>query len=462
MREDRAPRPRANWGTPVIALIDQGVVSGASFLTTIMVGRWTSPGQLGLYSVGVSALVASLAIQDSLVSLPYTIQRHQMPRTPAEGAGASLAQSGLLSALVAVLLATTALGLSAGGAKQELTAMTWVLAATAPFALLREFGRRLAFAHMRMGSALMLDSTVAAIQLAALCWLGWVGWMSSASAYAAIGAACAVIGIVWLYLARANFVIRMDQVLATARRNWGLGKWLFAGQATITMQGYVTYWLLAFLVGASATGVYAACMSIVLFANPLIIGIGNTLAPKAALALKQGGRARLRREVIRDSLLLGAAMAVFCLLVLLAGESAMRALYRGDEYAGRGQILMPLALAMMASAVDAPASIGLASMERPQAIVWAGSIGVVLTIVLVWRLTIEWGLFGAACGFLAGYVAAALGRWVAFLLLVVPRGPQPDLEEGAAAWPSEGGMEFEGLVSSKAIAPSKQWLEKSS
>jgi len=158
-------------------------------------------------------------------------------------------------------------------------------------------------------------------------------------------------------------------------------------------------------------------------------------------------------------------MTLFCLLVLFAGEDAMRLLFHGEEYAGRGQILMPLALAMLASAVDAPASIGLASMERPQAIVWAGSIGGVLTIVLVWCLMIEWGLFGAACGFLAGYVAAAVGRWAAFLALVAQRGPELDPQAGLAVRQTEGGIgplgrgALEGLGSPEACAPSKQWLQ---
>lgn len=463
-----ASRLCAAWGTHAMALADQAVVSGASFLTTISVGRWTGPSQLGFYSIGISVLVASLAIQESLVSLPYTIQRHHRLGTPAERMGSSLAQSGLLSALGIVFLAVTALGLSARGAKHELVAMTWALAAAAPFALLRELGRRLAFAHLYMGRALMLDSAVAAIQLAALCWLGWTGRMSSASAYAAIGGACALTSIVWLYLARANFVIRVDQVRATMKRNWGLGKWLFAAQITVTAQGYITYWLLAFLVGATATGVYAACMSIVLFANPLIIGIGNTLAPKAALALKEGGRARLRREATRDSLLLGAAMSLFCLLVLFAGEDAMRLLYHGKEYAGHGQTVMALALAMLASAIGVPASIGLASMERPQAIVWAGSIGVALTVLLVWCLMIEWGLFGAACGFLAGNVAGAVGQWVAFLALVAQRGPQKYPEAGPTMAQAEGRIgplgrgSPERLGSTDASTPAKQWLAGSS
>jgi hypothetical protein len=181
---------RTTWEkgqTPTLALADQAVVSGASFLATVLISRWTSPSQLGLYAIGISVLISMISIQDSLISLPYTIQRHQALSTPNEHAGSSLALCGLLSALGVVVLSVTALGLSAGGSGPEPTAMTWALAGAAPFALLRDFGRRLSFAHLRMGPALILDIAVAAIQLIALCWLGWTGRMSTASAYVAIG-----------------------------------------------------------------------------------------------------------------------------------------------------------------------------------------------------------------------------------------------------------------------------------
>src|SRR5260370_955326 len=51
------------WGTQALALADQAVVSGASFLTTVVIGRWTFPSQLGVYSIGISLLVSSLVIQ---------------------------------------------------------------------------------------------------------------------------------------------------------------------------------------------------------------------------------------------------------------------------------------------------------------------------------------------------------------------------------------------------------------
>jgi O-antigen/teichoic acid export membrane protein len=353
----RKPWPglsRLASGTHALALADQAVVSGASFLTTVMIGRWTDASQLGAYAIGYSILVSSLAVQESLISLPYSIQRHRPLGTPAEHAGGSLALSGLFSALGVVVLTATALALLVWGAGPELLAMTWALAGVMPFVLMREFGRRFAFAHLHISQALLLDAAAAAIQLGALGWLAWSGRMSAVTACAALGVACGLTAIGWLYLFRADFAIRRGQLRASLKQSWGLGKWLFGGQLTVQVQHYITYWLLVVIAGAAVTGVYTACMSVVAFANPLMLGVRNILAPRSVLAWKTGGGAGLRRQAIRDTLLLGVIMASFCLLVLFAGEDVMRFLYHGKEYDGHGHILTVLALAMLASAVACP------------------------------------------------------------------------------------------------------------
>jgi O-antigen/teichoic acid export membrane protein len=454
------------WQTHALGLADQAFVSGASFLTTVLISHWTSPSYLGIYAIGMSALVSMLAIQDSLISLPYTIQRHHPLGTLDEHAGSALMHCGLLSALSVVVLSVTALGLTARGSEPAMTAMMWALAGAAPFALLRDFGRRFAFAHLHLTRALSLDIAVASIQLVLLCWLGWIGLMSPANACAAIGGACAIVSILWLYVGRGNFAIRADQVWPALKRSWGLGRWLFALQITVSVQACIPYWLLALVVGTTATGIYAASMSIVLFANPLMIGIGNTLAPKATLALKEGGHARLRREVARDLLFLSATMTLFCIVLLFVGEDIMRLLYRGNEYAGHGQIVIVLGLAMLASAVGMPASNALQSMQRPQAIFWASLIGAVLTVVLVWSLMSKWGLLGAAYGFLLGNVAGTVGRWVAFQALIRRCGSQAssaaDPEENRPTHKLEipGRLRLRGLGSGIASAPAEGALAR--
>jgi O-antigen/teichoic acid export membrane protein len=414
---------RVVFGTHFLALADQAVVSGTTLLSTVLVGRFTVPSQLGIYTIALSVLGSLLAVQDALILLPYTIQRHRPSRTPAEHAGISLLHSGLLAAVAAAALALAAVGGLALGADANLIWLILALVLTVPSAMQREFGRGYAFAHLHVAKALILDATVAALQLGVLGWLGWTGRMSAIGACAALGGACALTSLVWLYYARWNFVIRADQVQQATRESWGLGKWLCAGQVTVSTQGYASYWLLPLLVGITETGVYAACTSIASLANPLLTAFRNTLTPRAVLAFKEGGGAKLCRQAFRDALVLAGGMSLFCVAILFGGDLLMRLVYHEPEYGGQGHVVAVLAVAMMVAAAGAPASNALASMERPQAIVLAASVGTAVSLAAIWILSVEWGLLGAAYGFLVGNVAGAAARWAAFLTVLARTDP---------------------------------------
>jgi len=222
--------------------VDQAVISAASFLTTVMIGRFSDASELGLYSIGFSLLTVGVCVQEALILTPYMVQRHHAASDAADGAAAALAQSGALSAVITAALFAAAWGLSASEAAQRFLPVLWTLAAAAPFLVLRDFGRRFAFVHFRMGEALALDSVGAAVQVALLVWLGWVGQMSAATACAAMGAAAAVTGIVWLFSARTTLTLRAHRLGDATRRNWRLGKWLLATQLVFAVQGLFVYW----------------------------------------------------------------------------------------------------------------------------------------------------------------------------------------------------------------------------
>jgi O-antigen/teichoic acid export membrane protein len=192
----------------------------------------------------------------------------------------------------------------------------------------------------------------------------------------------------------------------------------------IQIQGYATHWLSLLIAGATVTGIYAACVSVVALANPLLFGFYNILTPKSVRVLKVGGPAALRRQAVRDALFLAALMAAFTALVFALGSELMRLLYADDVYQGHGHTLTVLALGAMAAAAGAPASIALAAAERARAIAIATAGATLLNIVLVWALMTGWGLIGAAYGILIAEIAGSAGRWIAFLV-VVPSGGHP-------------------------------------
>src|SRR5688572_11745385 len=59
-----------------IALMDQAVVSGANFLTSVLVGRWCGLAELGAFALGCTVLVYALALQESFIASPYVVFVH--------------------------------------------------------------------------------------------------------------------------------------------------------------------------------------------------------------------------------------------------------------------------------------------------------------------------------------------------------------------------------------------------
>jgi len=402
----------------LLALTDQGVVSATSFLMSLLIGRFAGAGQLGLYAVGVTVFATVFTIHGALISVPYTIQRHRPLATPGEHAGGALALCWMLSILTAVSLVMLALGLMASGARLEFSTAILAFAAAIPFAVSRDFLRRFVFAHLEIANALRLDFNVAAVQLLIVAWFAYAGMLSAVTAFSAIGISCGIAAIICLHQIRSKFRIRFNQIRATMQRSWSLGKWLVVADIMIQIQGFATYWLTLAIAGAAATGVYAACMTVISVANPVVNGLGNLLLPKLVLEWKQRGAAGLRRKAIQDSLLLGAAMAPLCIVVVLAGDNLLHFLYPGREYAGYGETTVVLAFAALVYAVGMPASFALASMEQPRSLFVVNTVGAFLTVVLVSWFTVEYGILGAACGWLLGNTVVTIWLWLRLLSLL--------------------------------------------
>jgi O-antigen/teichoic acid export membrane protein len=401
----------------LLAWADQAVVSAASFLALVMIGRFTDASQLGVYALGNSILAMLLWAQDSLITRPYAIQLDRAAGSPAEHAFHALVLNVLLAVAAMLLLGAVALASLALDAHAQLVDFLLVLCVTVPFVLMREFARRFSFARLHIPQALALDVAAAVLLVAALAWLGRTGNLSASTAFLALAGSCGLAAAAWQYLARHEFAFRLAHFQATLKKSWNLGKWLLSNQLAVQSMGYVTYWLSAVIGGATMTGIYAACSSIVSFANPMVFGFFNILTPRSVRTLRTEGMAALRLQAGRDALVLGAMMAAFCVFVLLFGDKLMHLLYAGPEYEGNGHTLVVLAVASMVAAVGAPAAVALISAEHARVVAIIAAATAVLTCVLVWLMMSIWGLMGAAYALLIAETVGNVGRWTAFLTL---------------------------------------------
>jgi O-antigen/teichoic acid export membrane protein len=397
---------------------DQAAVSLANFIALILIARWGGASEVGIYAVGYSVIVMVLAVQESMITRPYSIHLYHPHGQAKEHAFSSLVMSAILSAAVTVGFAACSLALM--GFSAEVATVGWALAVAAPLVLLREFARRFCFAHLKVVDALVLDILVAALNVAILCTLAAMGRLSAATAFLSIGASCGVGGLAWLYLARRQFEPSFKHLSAVIRQSIGLGKWVMFSHLTAHAQGYSSHWLIMSVMGAAATGIYAACLSIVAFANPLIYGFCNILTPRFVRTLQNEGMAGLKLQAARDTLVLVSAMALFCAAVAIGGDQAMRLLYAGSEYQGHAHLLNVLALACLVSAAGVPACTAMTSAQRAGLSAGVTAASALGTVAVVWWCLTQWGLLGAAYGMLVSEAVGSLARWAAFAMMKRP------------------------------------------
>jgi O-antigen/teichoic acid export membrane protein len=407
------PSPEAGVRRGGLALLDQAVVSGASFASGLLIGRTASPAELGRYTVALTVVMLLVEVQNSLIGTPYTVARPRLAgaRLAAYTGAATFLQLALAAA-AAVIVAGVAPLLAGDGAL--LGAM--LAAALLPL-LLREHMRRLSFAGFELRAALRLDVLVAGLQLTVLGGLAAAGRLSATTAFLGMGAAAAVGAATWWAGQGSGMRVSRSEAVEALPAMWQAGRWVLASGVAWGVGVYAYPWLLAAMRGSGAAGVWAAGMGLASLANPVLLGLGNYLAPQTAHAFVARGGHGLRATV-------GRACGVLTLLILpvpiaafVAGERALTLVY-GAAYEGSGLLVFLLALHLWMMALAFPMSRAFFALERADLELRANLVGLlVLAVGGVWLVQVH-GPQGAALGLVVAGAAgnAARAWWLRALL----------------------------------------------
>ncbi len=402
------------------ALVDQAIVSGLRFLTTVVIGRLCGAGELGMYALASSLMLITLAVQDSFVLGPYTVLGSQfMGARKASYLGAVLLEGLVLTALAIGALVAVAAALVVMSSASALGNTIGVLAAALPFILLHNFGRRFAFAELNTRSAILLDGTTAALQLGGLTMLALGGALSGPAVFGVIGIASALPGLAWLFKTRKAMRFCLRDIPGDLHRNWRLGRWMLASQVVSALAVYVIGWLLAWRVGVTATGVYAACASLAGLMNPILLGMNNVLLPRVAMAFAEGAHAAVRRLSRKALALVVGPTATIAVGLVVCAPRLLSLLY-GPSYAPYYHVAGVLAIATVLNAVGLAANLGLLAMERSEIGFVAQLAGLCAAVAAALALIPYFGIAGAACGALLGTAVTAAVLLVAHECLTNP------------------------------------------
>jgi O-antigen/teichoic acid export membrane protein len=393
-----------------LSVFDQGVVSGTSFLTSVILGRMGSREELGVYYLALSIVFFVRGIQEQLVSAPYMIYcGRRQGEDLARFAGSSLVhQCVLLAGTCLVLSVLAPLGILPGG----LQAAIWVLIAAAPLLLIREYIRQLLFAHLEMRAAIALDVSVALLQLVGLSLLASSGRLSLTTTLAVLAVASGLPAAWWFLRKRPAMLVGLRDALQDFLHNWTFARWALASQLLACTTPYVMPWVVALTHGEAQTGTLGACSTLVGLSNMFMMGLCNFLSPQAARAFATGGLGELQSVLKKTAVLFGASLGAICLVGFTLGETIAARVY-GAQFGDTGWIIGILSLSVLANSMGVTAGNGLWAMERPSANFVADLISLGVVIVASISLVPLFGPLGAALATLSGTSTdAAVRMWI--------------------------------------------------
>jgi O-antigen/teichoic acid export membrane protein len=404
------PTVRHGW----VSLANQGVASATNFFTGVVIGRFCTKEEFGLYMLGFTIVLFAFDLQASLVSTPYMVYSPFLRnRKLCLYNGSTLIQQVILSAIVLLALAAWGSLLSFGFGPPELARVIWTLVVVIGFIMFREFVRRFCFAQLRMEVALLFDFCVASLQISGLIILYRLGLLSANHAYWVIGCSCGIAGVGWFLLNRKAFVMQVSQSISDFKCNWKFSKWVFLSGLVWTVSMNLYPWLLTFFHGTASVGVWGACLGVLALANVPLLGVQNFLGPKIANIYATDGLLALRCFTFRASLLLGLVMICLCGVFFVIANSLL-VLFYGYKYSGNGFIVFILALVLTASSVGFSYSRALFVIERSDLDFKINFVPLFILFTCGLWLVRSFGPLGAALGLLFALVAASSVRGIYF------------------------------------------------
>ena len=426
--------PKTNFRF-LFAIIGQGLFSLSRFLTTTIVGgRFNfedaptgagSDADLGHYLAYFSVLLLGLAVLDAFITIPMTYLMHsrkesEKPQFSTFLLLMSLAISALFFGLV-LLLGVAAQMFYSNLSLITVSAFGFLLATQS----MREFLTRWLLAHLKTGhyaacevvylliyvlfiaiamncQQIFLTTIFLITGIANLLIIGIVWWQQRES-FASIKSTLRLAGLSKSHNA-ADAVENQDlepgsgsdsgseigsDFSTTLKEQIYYGRWLALDSLFALMTVYFFNWFLLLKIDAAAAGIYGACMTIVLLANPLLNGVVSVFAPMAAIEYQQSGKAGLNRISWKYGAGLVVLMSLFTVFLWFTGGLLTELFYGtkydqffAEHYSGENQIPFLLGLSMPLNAAAYIIACSLLACGQPKYNCFSSLAGLIVVVSL--------------------------------------------------------------------------------
>ncbi len=384
-------------GRAPIVLFDQALVSGANFVTNILIARTFGLKDYGIFALAWMAVLFANSFQWAFIVNPMmSIGPKQAADDRPFYYGAVLFHE-IVFALFASMLVLIGVVLSVKYFPQwNVGRIGYPLGAATLAYLLQDFIRRYFFSTGRSYLALISDSVSYLSQLPIIFWMSRHPGVKLSSVLWVI-AVTSLAGFIACIPHYKPLSLDVQSIRKVFWRHWPMSRWL--APAALMYWGAGNIFLMAAPVyyGTAAVAALRASQNIVAVAHIWFLGLDNIVPAEAAREMHRNGPQAVLRYIERVLLRWGGVTLVFAAVVALYPTFWLKLAY-GAKYASDGYVLRLYAILYLMIFISGPLRAGLQAIEYTVPIFWAYTVLTIFSVILAGPFARKLGLTGVLLG----------------------------------------------------------------
>lgn len=403
-----------------MGILDQGLYSGANFVTSIVLARTLSREHFGAFALGFAVLSFFMQVYTSFALEPMGVIG------PSDYAGRIrsylLGQTQLLFTLVLPISLALALfvwlfamrvGHTEGGTILVVSALTL------PFILFPLLMRRIFYILFRPGIAL-LGSLIYSVLLVAMIMIAdslivlndTAGILILAIAGSASGGV-----LLQIFLRSGGSETHAVELRTILRRTWDFGKWLIFSGILIGLATQSQVYLTGVLSSVEAAGAVRILQT---YIQPMMLtstAFSALAAPAIAADFAAGLGQQVRRKILRFTLVLASISLLYEFFLVSFGSTLNKILFE-ERFSATVPFIPYWGLVPILLSLYWGGAMALQAAHKPEAMLVIAAFWSVFSLVPGVLLIPRLGVSGATISILSGFVAALLSTWFLYWLWV--------------------------------------------
>jgi len=395
-------------GKGLLAVLDQGLISGSNFMVAILLARWLIPEQYGAYALAFSIFLFVSGFHNALLLEPMSVfGRASYDKQLPAYFGKMVRLHFLVAAFLTLLLGAGIALFYHLTTNRVITAALLGCCISIPLILLFWLCRRGAYLQLSSHLAAVGASVYCVLLIGFLFLIKTLHWLSTFTAFLIQSLAAGATGVLLLVFLRPKFGSASGPASsAIARQHWRYGRWVVATAFVCWLSGNAYYLIVGAFLRMEDVAALRALQNFALPLMQFLTAVSLLVLPWAAARLVSEPE-NFQRRIHQVTLLLVGAACLYLGSVWAFGDRLIGMLY-GGKYTEFGYLLIFIAAPVVLTAASQGNTIALQAMQLPSDIFLAYAIAGVATVVPGIPLTRHWGLRGVAAGLVVSSAAYSL------------------------------------------------------